>query len=79
MIIFKASPHLTGGIALLLSARPEWIGNFEAVRNAIFNTAEQRGLHGLNRDCNGTKEDVFPNHAFGYGRLDVFAASKFEG
>jgi len=70
-----ACPHVAGAIALLLNERPELIGDYERVREALFSGAEQRNLTGTGHGCDGVDEDVFPNYTFGHGRLDILASS----
>jgi hypothetical protein len=54
-----ASPHVAGGLALLLAAHP----NLSAVeqQNLLINSAFDRGIAG-------------PDNVYGYGRLDLLAA-----
>ncbi|OXA60145.1 Bacillopeptidase F [Folsomia candida] len=71
-----ASPHVTGGVALLIQKNPLLQGDYDAVRTALFEGAETTTLTGSSQTCGGLNDDTFPNHVFGYGRLDVVASSK---
>lgn len=62
-----ASPHVAGAIALLWSAKPSLIGNVNATRNIL----DQTAIDTEDLQCGGTAAD---NNVFGEGRLDVFAA-----
>jgi serine protease AprX len=65
-----ASPHIAGVIALLLSAKPQLIGNVDAIEARINNTAR----HKNSSECssNGT----YPNNLYGYGLVDAAKASR---
>lgn len=67
-----ATPHVAGGVALLLSARPSLRGNVDAIETALFAGA-YRTLPNV-ATCGGTPYNVFPNNMYGYGRLDLLAA-----
>jgi subtilisin family serine protease len=70
-----ASPHVAGGVALLLSAHPELIGRVAMVK-AIMEMTANPGVTvtaGL-LTCGGIASTTIPNNHFGYGRLDIFAA-----
>jgi subtilisin family serine protease len=66
-----AAPHTSGTIALMLSARPELAGNFDAVLDALNKTAVDRP-----DDQCGTPDpsDNDPNYVYGEGRIDALAA-----
>lgn len=67
-----AGPHVAGVAALLMSARPDLIGQVERIetvleRSAVF-TADTV-------DClPGTVRTARPNHAYGWGRVDALRA-----
>ena len=65
-----ASPHVAGGVGLLLSARPALRGNVMGTRNFI----NQSAVHILSSTCDGGGAGVSPNNTFGHGRIDVQAA-----
>ncbi|HUP54646.1 MAG TPA: carboxypeptidase regulatory-like domain-containing protein [Methylomirabilota bacterium] len=66
-----ATPHVTGVIALMLSAKPALDGNFDAVLDALSKTAVDRP-----DDQCGTPDpsDNDPNYVYGEGRVDAKAA-----
>ncbi len=66
-----AGPHVAGAVALILSARPDLIGNVDAVENVINNTALPRFATTF---CGGDNGSTRPNNVYGWGRIDVLAA-----
>ena len=64
-----ATPHVAGGVALLLSARPALRHNVMGIRNFL----NQAAVHLLSSTCDGGGPAVSPNNTFGYGRLDIKA------
>jgi hypothetical protein len=71
-----ACPHVSGGVALLLAAKPELIGDYDGVKEALFASTVKQGLTGSGQNCGGISDSVVPNHVFGNGRLDVLAATQ---
>lgn len=67
-----AAPQVAGAVALLLSARPGL--GFDAVKNALAQSAVRTGLPASGGTCGGTPDSVFPNNQFGYGRINAQAA-----
>jgi serine protease AprX len=65
-----ATPHVAGGTAVLLSARPILHHNVAMQRTVLSNSA----FH-LNSSLCGSSG--YPNNTFGYGRLDVQAAYQY--
>jgi hypothetical protein len=65
-----ATPHVAGGAALLLSARPI-LHHDVAMQRTILNNSS---FH-LNSNLCGSSG--YPNNTFGYGRLDVLAAYNY--
>ncbi|MDO3705151.1 S8 family serine peptidase [Micromonospora sp. C28SCA-DRY-2] len=61
-----AAPHLAGTIALLWSAAPAMVGEVDATRALLDNTA----IDSADAQCGGTADD---NNVFGEGRLDALA------
>ncbi|MGH2454935.1 MAG: carboxypeptidase regulatory-like domain-containing protein [Candidatus Limnocylindria bacterium] len=64
-----ATPHTVGAFALMLSAEPGLIGQFDAASDALRSTA----LDILDDQCGGDL-DGDPNNVYGDGRIDAFAA-----
>jgi serine protease AprX len=63
-----ATPHVVGGIALLLSAFPSLTGNADAIESRITSSAHPITLTATT--CSSAA-GVVPNNVFGFGRLDV--------
>ena len=59
-----AAPLLAGAVAVTLSARPELIGQPDAIRKLITLTA----LPQSSTECGG---GPVPNNVYGYGELDL--------
>jgi len=66
-----ASPHVTGGIALLWQANPALARDIPRTISILQQTAIGRAPPG-NPPCGGATGR--PNNVFGYGELDLFAA-----
>lgn len=62
-----AAPHVTGAVALLLSAAPAYSGKVDAVEQTLTRTAEPR----LDGQCGDPGP---PNNVWGWGILDAQAA-----
>ncbi len=67
-----ASPHVTGAVALLWSARPELIGQIDATIAVFRGTATPKTS---TQTCGGVAGSNVPNNTFGNGLLDVYAAA----
>lgn len=67
-----ATPHVTGAIALLLSAKPTL--TIDDIKVLLYTTTDQTGLNATNFTCGGTSDAVWPNNQWGHGRLNVFNA-----
>ena len=65
-----AGPHVAGAAALLLSARPDLIGNPDAIKRVLMRTAVRRAA---SVNC-GSVATTVPNNTFGWGRIDIKAA-----
>ena len=63
-----ATPHVAGGVALLLSARPILRDDVAMTRTVLNNSS----FHINSALCSSS--GTFPNNVFGWGRLDVKAA-----
>jgi subtilisin family serine protease len=66
-----ATPHVAGAVALLLSQ--ETTLTFAQIKDRLYqNTEQSLGTGG--GPCDGIGDKVFPNHSFGYGRLNILSA-----
>jgi uncharacterized repeat protein (TIGR01451 family) len=63
-----AAPHVTGLVALMLSADPLLRGNVDAIENIIRQSSVP--LTTTTQDCGGLPGSQVPNNTFGYGRID---------
>ncbi|HEV2827115.1 MAG TPA: S8 family serine peptidase [Pyrinomonadaceae bacterium] len=68
-----ASPHVSGVVALLWSARPLLLRNIAATKALLQNTANPI-VTVAPQTCGDTPSTQIPNNSFGYGRVDVLAA-----
>jgi subtilisin family serine protease len=66
-----AAPHVSGALALIWSACPSLVGDFEASEQLLKDTALKIAY---NTACGNEGAGNIPNNAFGYGRIDVLAA-----
>ncbi|WP_298490270.1 S8 family serine peptidase [uncultured Chloroflexus sp.] len=71
-----AAPHVAGAVALLWSANPQLIGNYDATytlltANALPITNDPNYMGTTHAAC---RPDTVPNNIYGHGRLDAFAA-----
>ena len=63
-----AAPHVSGLVALLLSARPYLAGQVEAIETRI----EQNALPLTTlENCGGVPGSQIPNNTYGWGRIDA--------
>jgi subtilisin family serine protease len=78
-----AAPHITGTIALMLSAEPNL--KYDQVYARLTATTDQSNFAsslstdpgpGATDTCGSIKETVFPNYQYGYGRVNAFGAYK---
>ncbi len=65
-----SGPHVVGQVALLLSARPDLIGNVDEIERIIRETAVPLTTA---QTCGGVPGSQVPNNTFGYGRVDADA------
>lgn len=63
-----ACPHVAGTIALILSRNPSL--SYVQIK-ALLQSYADRNLSFVNSSCNWIDETMFPNHHFGYGRLNA--------
>jgi len=66
-----AAPHVAGVVALLLSANPNLIGQVSEVETLIQESAQP--LY-TNDGCGGDSVNTHPNHTYGWGLVDAWAA-----
>ncbi len=66
-----AGPHVAGQVALLLSARPDLIGNVDEIERIIRETAVPRTT---TQTCGDVPGSAIPNNTYGWGRIDALAA-----
>lgn len=71
-----AAPHVSGAVALLWSANPELIGDYDSTYAILISTA--RPITDMSysessafADC---QADMIPNNIYGYGIVDAYAA-----
>ena len=63
-----AAPHVSGLVALLLSARPYLTGQVEEIESLI----EQNALPLTTlENCGGVPGSQIPNNTYGWGRIDA--------
>jgi len=67
-----AAPHVTGAVALLLSAAPSYAGRVDLIEQALTSTAEPKS----SSQCGDPNP---PNNVWGWGILDVLAAVQLPG
>lgn len=63
-----ACPHAAGTVALVLQARNL---DYEGVRNNLMNGADTEGLTPPNTNCGGINDTIYPNNAYGAGRINA--------
>lgn len=66
-----AGPHVAGAVALIFSARPDLIGDVDAIENVINNTAVAK--FATAPFCGNDNGSSLPNNVYGHGRLDMMA------
>lgn len=66
-----ATPMVVGAAALLMSAEPALVGDVDAVERVLQDTAV--GLTTTD-GCGGDTPMDVPNHTYGHGRIDIWAA-----
>ena len=69
-----ATPHVAGVVALLWSARPELVGDIDATRAILEESANPGVTVDPPERCGDTNSWDVPNNSFGYGRVDALAA-----
>ncbi|HBX70823.1 MAG TPA: hypothetical protein DEH25_15950 [Chloroflexi bacterium] len=66
-----AAPHIAGVVALLISANPALAGQVDVLESLIEETAVP--LY-TSEGCGGDTQTSLPNHTYGWGRVDAWAA-----
>lgn len=66
-----AGPHVTGLVALLISANPLLRGQVDTIKSIIQRTAVHKFS---DQECTGISGMSYPNPVYGYGRIDALAA-----
>ncbi|MFH1632779.1 MAG: S8 family serine peptidase, partial [Chloroflexota bacterium] len=66
-----AAPHVAGLVALLISAQPALAGQVDDIETLIEHTAVPRYT---TDGCGGDTGSSHPNHTYGWGRIDAWAA-----
>ena len=66
-----ASPHVTGLVALIISAKPSLAGNVGQIEDIIEQTAVPKTT---TEGCGGDSATAVPNNTYGFGRIDALAA-----
>lgn len=69
-----ATPHVTGAVALLVSAVPSLAGHVDIIQDILIRTAVPLTS---GEDCGDVSGSSVPNNTFGNGRLDVLAAYEY--
>ena len=67
-----AAPHVSGLVALMISADPLLRGNVDAIENIIRQSSVP--LTTTTQDCGGVPGSQVPNNTYGYGRIDAWKA-----
>ncbi len=69
-----ASPHVAATVALLWSANPALIADYDATYDLLTSTAVPRiDDHYTSSRFDACKADTIPNNIYGYGRIDAYA------
>ena len=66
-----AAPHVTGAVAVLLSAEPDLIGQVDMIEEIFRATSVHLTS---SQTCGGVPGTDIPNNTFGWGRIDLLAA-----
>jgi serine protease AprX len=66
-----AGPHVSGLVALLISANPALAGQVDEIEAIMRDTAVPLTT---SQECSGVPGHQVPNHTFGYGLIDAVAA-----
>lgn len=66
-----ASPHVSGAVALLISAFPSLAGKVELLEDILEKSADPKTIRLV---CGKDSSNTVPNNIYGYGRLNVYKA-----
>ena len=66
-----AAPHVAGAVALLLSARPNFRGQVDAIEDRLRDTALPLTT---SQQCGEIPGSQVPNNTYGWGRVDAWSA-----
>ena len=66
-----ASPVAAGAAALMVGAKPDV--TYQQLKLAFESTAN-RNVPALGETCGGVSDSVWPNNAYGYGRISAYDA-----
>jgi len=66
-----AAPHVAGLTALLIAAQPALAGDVDGLEQLMAQTAVPRTSA---QGCGGDSPTAVPNHVYGWGRIDAWAA-----
>ena len=64
-----ACPHVSGAVALMLSAKPEL--SYDEVRTILVESVETHSLKPTNASCGNVSDGIFPNNDYGHGLLNL--------
>ena len=68
-----ACPHVAGVVALLKGIRPDI--TFVEVEALLFAEADHN-VTPTNQDCGGLADSEYPNHSFGYGKVNALRSAR---
>jgi hypothetical protein len=66
-----AGPHVAGWMALMMSARPDWVGQLTLLETLAERSAVPRTIG--TQTCGGVPGTQVPNNTYGWGRVDALA------
>jgi hypothetical protein len=68
-----AGPHVSGVVALMISANPSLAGQVDTIEAILQRTAIPLIT---DQECDSISGNTIPNHTYGYGRIDALSAVK---
>ena len=66
-----ASPVAAGAAALMVGSKPDV--SYQQLKFAFESTAT-RNVPALGESCGGVSDNIWPNNAYGYGRINAYDA-----